>query len=89
MGATFEAAAWANNEGPATTTREVADRRPLYIPGDAVCIAWRSRKREEAKGGDNGIYVTVEMNHLFASNCCDSARSCDTGCFKKRLSLFS
>jgi hypothetical protein len=28
----------------------------LYIPGDAVCIAWRSRKREEAKG-DNGIYV--------------------------------
>jgi hypothetical protein len=35
---------------------EAAVLEALYIPGDAVCIAWRSRKREEAKGY-NGIYV--------------------------------
>jgi hypothetical protein len=29
---------------------EVAVLEALYIPGDAVCIAWRSRKREEARG---------------------------------------
>lgn len=29
---------------------EAAVLEALYIPGDAVCIAWRSRKREEARG---------------------------------------
>lgn len=29
---------------------EAAVLEALYIPGDAICIAWRSRKREEARG---------------------------------------
>lgn len=65
--------------------KEAAVLEALYIPGDAVCIAWRSRKREEAKG-DNGIYVIVEMNHLSTRLRFNLLFRCDTSkCFEASI----